>query len=75
MTELNTTYQRDEWIQAGIKAGHNYLIIMQDLEDKECFPVYFEFYSDTQRYLSNVISETKSKFIDLIKLSAYDYKK
>lgn len=59
---------RHAWIKDGIANGNFYLLILQDLEDKQFYPVYFQFYSDAQRYQDNIISETKIKIIELIKL-------
>lgn len=61
----------DGWIQIGLSNGMFYLLVMQDLEDKEYFPVYFGFYSDAQRYQENIISESKLRIAEFVKLSRY----
>lgn len=68
---MNYNNRLDEWIQAGLLRGMLYMLVMQDLEDKEFFPVYFGFYTDAQHYQDNIISESKLKVIELIKLSRY----
>lgn len=57
------------WIDSGLKDNYNYLVIVRDLEDKDYFPRYFNFYSDYERYLENIISESKMKVVELIRLS------
>ena len=69
--ELLSNEQLQLWVKEASNKKALYVAIMQDFDDREFFPVYFEFYSDFQRYQNNVISESKIKFIDLIKLSNY----
>lgn len=61
----------DDWVQTGLRNGMTYMLIMQDLDDKEYFPAYFGFYSDTQRYQENIISESKLRVVEFVKLTRY----
>ena len=58
----------EEWIWLGKSRGINYLLVMQDLEDKEYFPVYFFNHEDCVRYRDNIISESKLKVVEIIEL-------
>lgn len=59
------------WIESGISNNELYLLVLKDLEDQEYFPIYFKFYSDSKRYLENIISESKVKVVELIRLDQY----
>lgn len=72
---MNYDGRLGEWVKKGLGNGVFYMLIMQDLEDKEYFPVYFHFYSDAQRYQENIISESKLKVLELIKLLQYEERK
>lgn len=61
----------DGWVQTGLLNGMAYMLVMQDLEDKEYYPVYFGFYSDCQRYQNNIISESKLRVVEFVKLIRY----
>lgn len=60
-----------EWAERGRKDNYLYMAIVQDLEDKQMFPVYFHFYSDLERYRENIISESKLSYKDYFKLGSH----
>lgn len=61
----------DEWVQRGLDNELSYMLIVQDLEDKEYFPVYFYFEFGVKRYTENIISESKLKVVKYLKLKDY----
>lgn len=63
--------QLSEWVRTGQQNGDLYLLIVKDLEDQQEFPIYFKFFSDCERYHENIISESKLKIIELIRLEQY----
>jgi hypothetical protein len=57
------------WRKFAQDNNYNIILILQDLEDRQLFPVYFYNEKELVLYQSNIISETRVKFIDVINIT------
>jgi len=57
------------WRKFAQDNNYNIILILQDLEDRQLFPVYFYNERELVLYQSNIISETRVKFIDVINIT------
>jgi len=53
----------EEWIERGRKESFQIMLIYFDLEDKSYYPVYFISEIEAEKYVKNIISESKCKLI------------
>ncbi len=61
-------YNIDDWKQYAIDNGYKFICIMKDLEDHQFYPLYFEDEIGLQFHFDCIISESKVKIIEIIKL-------
>lgn len=61
------------WAAEAVEHGDDYLLIMQDLEDKRIFPVAFKNEVGMQKYLDNIISESKVKHLTTVHILYEDF--
>jgi hypothetical protein len=59
----------DIWIIRGKESNELILLVIHDLEDKDYFPIYFKSEQEAYKYKNNIISESKLKVINEIKLT------
>jgi hypothetical protein len=52
-----------KWIERGRKESFQIMLVYRDLEDKSYYPVYFYSEIEADRYVKNIISESKCKLI------------
>lgn len=60
---------KENWIKHALAEGYHWLLIVKDLEDKDIFPVYFFKEREADKYINNIVSESKLKIIEKINVS------
>lgn len=58
-----------EWFKKASGDKKEVLFVMQDLEDRGYFPVYFDNMSQADSYRNNIISESKLKIVSVYYLT------
>jgi len=56
------------WILFANQLNYKFILILQDLEDYQVYPVYFNSIEELDNYKNNIISESKVKFIKQLNL-------
>jgi HEPN domain-containing protein len=53
----------EEWIERGRKESFQIMLVCFDFEDKSYYPIYFYSEIEAEKYVKNIISESKCKLI------------
>ena len=60
--------RRENYVKHAVDNNYKFIILVKDLEDKEIFPVYFNFEKEVLNYKNNIISESKLKILEIINI-------
>lgn len=58
----------ESWEDFAKTNNYKYLLIAKDLEDKDLYPVYFNSQIDLDKFVNNIISESKIKVVEIISI-------